>query len=62
MSDDPDRLTLRLGPADRKLASQLARLEDRSLSSMIRVLIRDAAAQRGILGAAPRVRAIHTKD
>ncbi|MFN3261320.1 MAG: hypothetical protein ACE37J_12255 [Pikeienuella sp.] len=49
MTEDPDRITIRLAPHDRQLLQRLAAAEDRSLSSLIRVLIRNEAASRGIL-------------
>lgn len=55
MRDKPDlRLTFGLTKEDRELLGRLAQAEDRDLSSMLRYLIRRAAAERGIANAPQR--------
>lgn len=50
-----ERLCISLTTEDRKILDQLARMEDRSVASMLRTLIRRAAAERGVSASPARI-------
>ena len=53
-----ERLTISMTDEDRRLLDELARIEDRSVASMLRTLLRRAAAERGILSTQQRHAAV----